>query len=71
MIPAEEYEKLVEAFRANEEMRKEQGEMLVESLATTQRLMETEKSLEEVKIVASELEKRKDKRPVQDQGCPR
>jgi len=68
MIPAEEYEKLVEAFRANEEMRKEQGEMLVESLAITQRLMETEKSLEEVKIVASELEKRKDKRPVQDQG---
>ena len=56
MIPAEEYEKLVEAFRANEEMRKEQGEMLVESLAITQRLMETEKSLEEVKIVASELE---------------
>ena len=68
MIPAEEYEKLVEAFRAYEEMRKEQGEMLVESLAITQRLMETEKSLEEVKIVASELEKRKDKRPVQDQG---
>ena len=68
MIPAEEYEKLVEAFRANEEMRKEQGDMLVESLAITQRLMETEKSLEEVKIVASELEKRKDKRPVQDQG---
>ena len=68
MIPAEEYEKLVEAFRANEEMRKEQGEMLVESLAITQRLMETEKSLEEVKIVASELEKRKEKRPVQDQG---
>ena len=68
MIPAEEYEKLVEAFRANEEMRKEQGDMLVESLAITQRLMETEKSLEEIKIVASELEKRKDKRPVQDQG---
>ena len=68
MIPAEEYEKLVEAFRANEEMRKEQGDMLVESLAITQRLMETEKSLEEVKIAASELEKRKDKRPVQDQG---
>ena len=68
MIPAEEYEKLVEAFRANEEMRKEQGDMLVESLAITQRLMETEKSLEEVRIAASELEKRKDKRPVQDQG---
>lgn len=68
MIPVEEYEKLVEAFRANEEMRKEQGDMLVESLAITQRLMETEKSLEEIKIVASELEKRKDKRPVQDQG---
>ena len=50
------------------ERRKEQGEMLVEALAITQRLMETEKSLEEVKIVASELEKRKEKRPVQDQG---
>ena len=43
---------------ANEEMRKEQS--LVESLAITQRLMEPG-SLEEVKIVASELEKRKDR----------
>ena len=41
---------------------------MVESLAITQKLLETEKSLEEVKIVASELEKRKDKRPVQEQG---
>lgn len=68
MIPVEEYESLVEAYKANEQMRKEQGSMLVESLAITQKLLETEKSLEEVKIVASELEKRKDKRPVQEQG---
>ena len=68
MIPIEEYESLVEAYKANEQMRKEQGSMLVESLAITQKLLETEKSLEEVKIVASELEKRKDKRPVQEQG---
>lgn len=68
MIPVEEYESLVEAYKANEQMREEQGSMLVESLANTQKLLETEKSLEEVKIVASELEKRKDKRPVQEQG---
>ena len=68
MIPVEEYESLVEAYKANEQMREEQGSMLVESLAITQKLLETEKSLEEVKIVASELEKRKDKRPVQEQG---
>jgi len=68
MIPVDEYESLIGAYKANVEMRKEQGDMLVESLAITQRLLETEKSLEEVKIVASELEKRKDKRPVQDQG---
>ena len=45
MIPVDEYESLIEAYNANVEMRKEQGDMLVESLAITQRLLETELSL--------------------------
>ena len=68
MIPLEEYQKLMQTFTSNEEMRKEQEDMLLESLAITQRLLETEKSLEKLKIVKTDLETRKDKRPVEEQG---
>ncbi|MDP7649186.1 MAG: hypothetical protein QF834_03220 [Candidatus Thalassarchaeaceae archaeon] len=67
MVPVEEYEGLVEAYRATEEMRKEQGDMLIESVAITQRLLETEKSLERLTIEASELEQRRERRPIHEQ----
>ncbi len=67
MVPVEEYEGLVEAYRATEEMRKEQGDMLIESVAITQRMLETERSLEHLKIKASELEQRRERRPIHEQ----
>ena len=68
MIPIDEYEKLLQSFAANEEIRKEQEGMLIESLAITQKLLETENSLEKLKILTSDLKSRKDKKPVQEQG---
>ena len=68
IVPVEEYEKLVQSFNANEDMRKEQEDMLIQSMAITQRLLETEKSLEKLKIVKSDLETRKDKKPLEEQG---
>lgn len=68
MIPIDEYEKLLQSFAANEEIRKEQEGMLIESLAITQKLLETENSLEKLKILNSDLKSRKDKKPLQDQG---
>jgi hypothetical protein len=68
MIPIDEYEKLLQSFAANEEIRKEQEGMLIESLAITQKLLETENSLEKLKILTSDLKSRKDKKPLQDQG---
>jgi len=68
MIPIEEYEKLLQSFAANEEIRKEQEGMLIESLAITQKLLETENSLEKLKILTSDLKSRKDKTPLQEQG---
>lgn len=68
MIPIDEYEKLLQSFAANEEIRKEQEGMLIESLAITQKLLETENSLEKLKILTSDLKSRKDKKPLQEQG---
>ena len=68
MIPIDEYEKLLQSFAANEEIRKEQKRMLIESLAITQKLLETENSLEKLKILTSDLKSRKDKKPLQEQG---
>ena len=68
IIPTEEYEKLLTSFLANEEIRKEQEGMLIESLAITQKLLETEKSLEKMKILTTDLKSRKDKKPLQEQG---
>jgi hypothetical protein len=68
MIPIDEYEKLLQSFAANEEIRKEQEGMLIESLAITQKLLETEQSLEKLKILTSDLKLRKDKKPLQEQG---
>jgi len=68
MIPIDEYEKLLQSFAANEEIRKEQEGMLIESLAITQKLLETENSLEKLKILTSDLKSRKDKKPVHEQG---
>ena len=68
MIPIDEYEKLLQSFAANEEIRKEQEGMLIESLAITQKLLETENSLEKLKILTSDIKSRKDKKPLQEQG---
>ena len=68
MIPIDEYEKLLQSFAANEEIRKEQEGMLIESLAITQKLLETENSLEKLKILTSDLKSRKGKKPLQEQG---